>query len=79
MTVQVATTSGGKVVVDVRCIVSPAGVRRIQCAVVKTRDSTARAVENGLPGLLGLPFGGRPARWGSWRAYPNVCQHWAAY
>lgn len=61
------------------CEMREGGVRRIQCAVMKTRNSgcTARCVRLELHACAAAA--GRPTRWGSRRAYPNVCQHWAAY
>jgi len=73
MTLQMVMTSGDNMVVAVRRIVRVSDASSVQCEDEKQHGA------RGWNCLPGLRFAGRPARWGSRRAYPNVCQHWAAF
>lgn len=77
MTLQVAMTSGDNMVVAVRCIVRVSDAFSVH--PVRSREDKKQHGARGWNCLTGLRFAGRPAQLGSRPAYPNVCQHRAAF
>ena len=64
-------------VVAVRCIVRVSEAFSVH--PVRSREDEKQHGARGWNCLPDLRFAGRPAQLGSQRAYPNGCQHWAAF